>query len=151
MRLSAHLGKWLLFVGLVLLALFPLLGSCKLADVLGGGRDKATEIATRLGVEPSWDAIGHYLDNAFQPGMSQEEVEAVLAKVAPYKTYDHGKSWDPDFGGHVDVVFACFTDQVVAMYLKAYTFSFDDQGQLVEFELIDLGYQCPKDPAQSNP
>jgi hypothetical protein len=101
-----------------------------LGDILEGDQDKAAEIAARLGVEPSWDAIREYLyERAFQPGMDREEVDMVLAKIGSYESWE-GSFRDPDLG-QVHFVSIRFKDLGIHL-MKWFEFIFDNEGKLIK-------------------
>ncbi len=108
-------------LGMVVLTVLVLCVSCKLLAILEGDQDKAAEIATRLGIEPSWDAIRKYLyEEAFHPGMSRDEVYEILAKVGPYRESVQHE------GRIVRIGF-----REIGRHIQKFTFIFDNQGRLV--------------------
>ncbi|MGB9774902.1 MAG: hypothetical protein ACPL4I_12970 [Bacteroidota bacterium] len=132
------ISSWRRLIPIWLLIAFSLCTSCRLFDILEGDQDKAAEIAARIGVKPSWNAIRTYLANAFQPGMSRDDVYAVFSKIGSYEIFEGGETWDPDLQDYVYVLSIHFPDRALATHLKSYIFSFDKQGKLVEFEQSDF-------------
>jgi hypothetical protein len=88
-------------ITLLVLCLLGTLTYCGLYQV----QDKSAQVeleraATRIGVEPSYSAIGEYIVAHIVVGMSHDQVEQVLDEIAPLEIVhgpleDKGLKWGP--------------------------------------------------------
>ena len=101
------------------------------------------QIASRLHVSPTWDAIRDHLYDECKPGMTREEVHKVLNKVGPWEINfadppDRGiRDFDTQqevFREHIH-----FTEHYTLWALGLWGFEYDKNGKLVRQGPIDSG------------
>lgn len=111
-----------------------------LSGVIAPDHKVAQDIASRLDVQPSWTAIQEYLDQAFVPGLTRDQVHEVLDKVGPYEVIhfdpDNG-SWDPASGQLLYGETINFTERNTSWALRGWHFDYDKDGKLVKAHQVD--------------
>lgn len=98
-------------------------------------------IAGRLQVTPSWDAIRTNLFDQFKPGLTRVEVHKILDKVGPW-TIDSVNpidgSWDPNLNQIVFRELIRFKDQNTNAGLSIWDFLYDKNDKLLDQGPVDL-------------
>ena len=102
----------------------------------------AKNIADKFQITPSWESIKDYLFyDAFKPGMTHEEVHAILDKVGSWQVDladpPNQGGWDPDTNQLTFREVIRFTQDNISGPLGDWVFWYAKDNRLVHFEPID--------------
>jgi len=99
------------------------------------------EIANRIDVDPTWDAIQHYLFISLEPGLSRDEVHSLLDKIGPYTIVladsPLEKRWDSDSNQYVFREIIRFDEENTFKALFEWSFSYNGDDVLVKGYKVD--------------
>ena len=99
------------------------------------------EIANRIGVEPTWNAIQHYLFISLEPGLSRAEVHNLLDTIGPFTIVladtPLEKRWDSDSNQYVFREIIRFDDEHTYKALFEWSFSYNSDDVLVKGYKVD--------------
>jgi len=125
-----------LILNVIILGSFLLIACQPKAD-----SEAAEEIAIRIGVDPTWNAIQHYLFISLEPGLSRAEVHDLLDTIGPYTIIladtPLEKRWDSDSNQYVFREIIRFDDENTYKALLEWSFSYNGDGVLVKGYKID--------------
>lgn len=134
--LSMKLIRYLLFINVFVMGSFLLIACQTKVDT-----EVAEEIANRLGVDPTWKDIQHYLFISLEPGLSRDEVHSLLDKIGPYTIVladsPLEKRWDSDSNQYVLREVIRFDDEDTYRALFEWSFSYNNDDVLVKGYKVD--------------
>lgn len=125
--------------GILVVALIFVLGAC-VPGLNAPDPNVARDIADRIGAQPSWKGIIDYLDRAFSPGLTRDEVHGILDKVGPYRvTFSDpvdgaGDATNPQLVYRETIK---FTETNTSMALYGWHFAYDKNGKLVDAHRLE--------------